>query len=461
MKRHFFNLILLIAATIMSISCEKYGENDAEINKEANSRLTIRTRAAANVEGTEEAKVSYPINIYIFNSNNTCTAMTTIADKEAQMSLKLPEGNYTVYAIAGADNEKYELPTKENATKESIIKLKEGQTHGDLMTAHNTVNLIYGEDNTLTLSLSRKVMLLETVTISQVPSSVTAVSVTVSPLYDNLLLNGTCNGENGLQTVNLTKEGETGTWKNSCNTYLLEASGPATIKVALTTNSGTKSYSYSSTDELKANHKINISGTYTSDGISLNGTITGATWEDTKNITFTFDENGSTTEEKPDTGGEETGDESTEGNAPKAGTLYKGAYVLKSEKSGSSTTVTLMSTEYKDKLSFTEGDQASIKTATDAAITELSVDGITGWRLATLDEMKYIKENLDAINSHLKDNGKPVFEIESGALIYLYYCLSDNQIITYNPYLDKTSTSPGSDKATLVLRAFATVTITN
>lgn len=451
MKRHFFNLMLLIAAAIMSISCEKYSENDAEINKEANSRLTIRTHAAANVEGTEEAKVSYPINIYIFNSNNTCTAMTTIADKEAQMSLKLPEGNYTVYAIAGADKEKYELPTKENATKESIIKLKEGQTHGDLMTAHNTVNLIYGEDNTLTLSLSRKVMLLETVTISQVPSSVTAVTVTVSPLYDNLLLNGTCNGENGLQTVNLTKEGETGTWKNSCNTYLLEASGPATIKVALTTNGGTKSYSYSSTDELKANHKINISGAYTSDGISLNGTITGATWEDTKNITFTFDENGSTAEEKPDTGGEETS-----GNAPKAGTLYKGAYVLKSETSGGSTTVTLMSPKGKYGLKFDAENTESVKSAIDEGLSELGSKEIQGWRLPTKEELIYIKENISTIRETLlslpeRDN---IITNE-----FFYYLKDDGGISLYNPDTTK-ETGFVSDKSTHNLRAFATVKFT-
>lgn len=456
MKKHFFYLILLVIASVVSVSCEKYSEDDVEINKEANSRLTIRTRAAANAEGTEEAKVSYPVNIYIFNSSNTCAAVTTISTEESQMSVKLPEGNYTVYAIAGADNEKYELPTKENAAKESIIKLKEGLTHGDLMTAHNTVNLIYGEENTLTLSLSRKVMLLETVTISQVPSSVTAVSVTVSPLYDNLLLNGNYDGENGLQTVNLTKEGDTGTWKSNCNTYLLEASGPATIKVALTTNGGTKSYSYSSTDELKANHKINISGTYTSDGISLNGTITGATWEDTKNITFTFDENGSTTEEKPDTGGEETGDESTEGNAPKAGTLYKGAYVLKSEASGSSTTVTLMSLKEKTALIFTEGDIESIKSAINKGISELAAPEIQGWRLPTKEEITYIKDNINFIHEKMSVISEKDYLITD----QFFYFSNDGNISLYNPEQNR-EINPSPGKKSYTLRAFNTIVISN
>lgn len=452
MKKHFLNLIVLIAAAMTVISCEKYNEDNTEISKEANSRLTIRTHAAASGEGSEEVKISYPVNIYIFNGSGTCTAVTTIGTEDTQMSLKLPEGSYTVYAIAGADAENYELPTKENATKESVIKLREGKTHSDLMTAQNTVNLAYGEENTLTLSLSRKVMLLETVTINNVPQNVTAVSVTVSPLYENLLLNGNYNGENGLQTISLTKEGETGTWKSNSSTYLLEASEAATIKVALTTTGGTKSYSYSSADELKANYKINIIGTYTNDGISLNGTIAGATWEGTKDITFSFDESGSTTEDKP-----ETGDGEASGNAPEAGTLYKGAYVLKSEKSGGSTTVTLMSTEYKDKLSFMKGDQTSMKTATDAAITELAVDGIDGWRLPTLQETEYIRNNITAINKGLSDNSQPA--LLTGQ--YLHYFLTDEgNISTISLDDGRQVEEPSPEKPTYILRAFTTVMFT-
>lgn len=48
--------------------------------------------------------------------------------------------------------------------------------------------MAYGEENTLTLSLERKVMLIENVSIKNVPSNVIAVNVTISPLYENLLL---------------------------------------------------------------------------------------------------------------------------------------------------------------------------------------------------------------------------------------------------------------------------------
>lgn len=48
--------------------------------------------------------------------------------------------------------------------------------------------MAYGEENTLTLSLERKVMLIENVSIKNVPSNVIAVNVTISPLYENILL---------------------------------------------------------------------------------------------------------------------------------------------------------------------------------------------------------------------------------------------------------------------------------
>lgn len=56
------------------------------------------------------------------------------------------------------------------------------------MAAKNNVTLAYGEENTLTLSLERKVMLIENVSIKNVPSNVIAVNVTISPLYENILL---------------------------------------------------------------------------------------------------------------------------------------------------------------------------------------------------------------------------------------------------------------------------------
>lgn len=458
MKNNILFAVLFFVTSLSLVSCEKYSEDESESNQEANSTLVVRTRAAAENGDGEEAKISYPVNVYVFNSNDKCVAVSTLADETTQMELKLAEGNYSVYAIAGADESGYELPTKDNATKETVISLKDGKNHVDLMAAESSVNLTYGEENTLTLSLKRKVMLLETVMISGVPTTVTAVSVTISPLYENILLNGSYSGDNGSQTIELSEGTDGTTWSNTCNTYLLEASGTAAIKVSFTTASGVISYSYSSTDELKANYKININGTYAGGDLTLKGTVTGATWEGTKNINFSFDESGSTKDETK-SGEDETNGSNDSGNetakdAPAVGSIYNDCYVLKSETSNGTTTVTLMSTGYKDKLSFTSGDQSSMKTAVDKAISELSVSGIDGWRLPSLTEITYVKDNLSTINANLEANGKDRVLYSN----YYHYYLTDESTISVIDLKDGyTIESTSSGKSSYILRAFTTV----
>ena len=448
-NQQILKLVFLLTAVVTFFSCEKYNADEGIEAKEANSTLIVRTRAATadGTDSQDEAKVSYPVNVYIFDAESKCIELDVIASEDEELSLKLPEGNYDVYAIAGANEEDYDMPTKENATKDAVIALRDGHKHGDLMTAHSSVTLGSEESNTLTLSLERKVMMLETVTMSNIPDDVTGVSLTISPLHESLLLNGNYSSETGSYTVNLTKGSDGSTWKNTESAYLLEAVGMATFKVTLTRADGLNhSYSYSCQDELKANYKINISGTYKEDDIAIKGTITGATWAGTIDVDFTFN-NGVIDDNIPD-------------YAPTVGTLYKDCYVLKSETSGNKTTVTLVTTSYKDKLAFEEGNQESMKTAVDAGIAELAVDEIEGWRLPTLEELKYVKDNKDYINQRLEQYDKPIFSIEDfyGAFSYFY---SDSGIIkSYCPYRGDTNNSPGSENEHLILRAFATVVFT-
>lgn len=149
-----------------------------------------------------------------------------------------------------------------------------------------------------------------------------------------------------------------------------------------------------------------------------------------KNINFNFDESGSTTDVSTDTDkdGEEGQDDKEEtdetitGNAPQAGTLYKGCYVLKTEQIGGGTKVTLMSIGSAKGLVFINNDQASIKQAIEHKIDSIAAktDGIEGLRVPALEELKYIKDNVDAINDNLDNLGKDRFLIGSGTL-YSYY----------------------------------------
>lgn len=457
----FIKAVMLLFAVITFASCEKFNEDEVVENKEANSTLIVRTRAAANdgTEGGTESIISYPINIYVFDESNECVAVSTLSSADDELSLKLPEGMYDVCAVAGASADSYELPTQETATKETVLTLKDGQKHGDLMTANNTVTLEYGGTNTLTLALERKVMLIESVTINNVPASVSNVSVGISPLKANLLLDGNYSGENGTSKIELTEDVDGSTWKNTDGVYLLEAVGRPTVEVTFTINGETVSYSYTCDRELKANHKVFITGTFTGDGIEMTGSISGVEWAEDEEIVFDF--GGMESGETDDNGDVESGDV-VQGQAPEAGTLYKGCYVLKSEESETNTVVTLMSPKDFNEWTFDVDDQTSIRSEMNAALLELKIPEISGWRLPTLAELEYIgkEKNYENINDKIKKlNESLTDKIKTIQISGNSYFYDDGEIKSYNVVTNRSTTI--TNGKTSILRAFATLTFTN
>lgn len=457
MKHKLFKMPVLLLAVLALFSCEKFTEDEAFGGKEANSTLVVRTRAAQGDAAGTEGEVSYPVNVYVFDDADACVAVQQIASGEDELSLPLPEGTYSVYAISGADAAAYELPVEENATKDAAITLKSGHTHGDLMTANSNVTLAYGEENKLTLAMARKVMMLESVTINNVPAGVTAVAVSVSPLHKNITLDGSYSGDGYEYTATLAREGETDAWKSTGAVYLLEASGSATVKVSFTAGGKIHSYSYLCPQTLAANHKVNISGAYSGDGVTMTGTITGATWDEPINITFSFNDEGETETVEPG----EDGDGQVE-EQPVVGQLYKGCYVLREiqPEQGSGKAYTLMSAKCLDKLTFADGE---VETAINNGIAQLAVSDITGWRLANVDEITYVRAHYSEIESIFNDlliKDEDVSEFNTDRVNYYYEdaegkiktCKLRNQTLFPNEPL-----SGSSD----ILRAFTTITIQN
>ena len=203
MKKFIQSVFMMSALASCFLSCEKmtFPENGEMNEGETNSLLQVRTRTID--EGTE---VSFPVNVYVFKGEK-CVALQTLTDENHPLSIALTEGDYSVYAIGGASAENYILPSQEDATPSMAIALQAGKSHGDLMAAKSNVTLVDGGTNTLTLALERKVMLLQNVTLNNIPSAATAVSVTISPLWQQLE-GTTYTGEEGTTTIALTKQSD-------------------------------------------------------------------------------------------------------------------------------------------------------------------------------------------------------------------------------------------------------------
>lgn len=405
--------ILCFFACEKAVSLEDY--TDA-----ANATLYVRTMA---VSTSEEEDISYPIQVYVF-SGQKCAALQTIADESQTLSIPLVEGNYSVLAIGGASSDTYSLPTQANAAPSMEITLQEGKSHADLMLAKSNVTLVDGGTNTLTLAMERKVMQLQSVVLEGIPSAATAVSVTISPLWEKL--NGTdFVGETGALTVALTKETGSRTWKLANSQYLLPPSdSPTAITVNVVKSEGTSSYTYNTAEQLEEGYKINIEGTYTEAiGVTLGGTITGSAWKGEKNISFEFNESGSTGVEDENTGneggageGESTEEETpVKGDIPAVGSIYQSCYVLSVSKTDGTAEVLLLSPNpkvmsYADKIA----SDAALA-AIDAALPDCAVDGISGWRLMTEEEANIVLQHRTSIPNFDK-SGKYLYTNAEGKL---------------------------------------------
>lgn len=396
--------ILMMGVIVWCLmACEKMTLPEHE--GEANSSLQVCTRIG---EGNEGAVINYPVYVYVFKGED-CVALQTISSESQMLNIALTEGTYSVYAIGGASEENYVLPTQETATPSMAITLKEGKSHGDLMMAKSNVTLVDGGTNTLTLGMERKIMELKSVVLNNIPSAATAVSVTISPLWQQL--EGITYAEQeGEATIALTKQENERTWTLANTQYLLPPSGNTlTIAVNIVTPNGTKTYTYNSTEALESAGKLNIQGTYTEAvGVTLTGTITGATWKSEKTISFEFNESGSQTADTNtgndsgndnNTGNENNNNDIITGTIPTVGSTYQTCYVLAVTDKGSYSEVLLLSPNQKViDLTSTGITASEAMNLAQAAIPECSVSGINDWRLMTKAEAEIIRKDHNVPN---------------------------------------------------------------
>ena len=360
-----------------------------------NSVLQVRTRSGGSAG--EEATVAYPIAVYVF-AGEECKAVQTIGDEGQTLNIPLVEGTYTVYAIGGASSSDYVLPTTDDAAATSAIALREGPSHGDLMAAQATATLTDGGTNTVTLGLTRKTMLIQSVVVKKVPTAATAVSVTIAPLWQALTVSGTFATAGTSSTIALTRQEDNRTWTNNTSVHLLPPSSqPASVSVNITIGGTTKTYTYSCSDQLEAGYKINIDGTYTEAvGVNLTGTITGATWLGERTISFEFDESGSSTSEpsEPNEPSDPSDPSEPSSDFPAVGDTYQGCYVLAVtvDDGGESAELTLLS----------PNEQAATTTGNaDAALAALGAVGISDWAVPTKAQMQLVEAKLLADDASL------------------------------------------------------------
>ena len=415
MKKTFVISVAAICGMMTLCSCRGDVMNDYEQEAGATSLLHVFTRSGDGP--TVDENVPTPVSLYVFNASGRCVKVLPDVTQNALVAVQ--GGTYGVYALAGADAAHYDLPSEDDASTTSVISLKAEETQGDLMASHESVTVADAAEKNLTLTLTRVVSGIKQITIKKVPAAVTAVSVSVDPLYQAFRLDGTYSGTGGSCSVALTEEADGTTWsysEESGSVFLMPSDGMPTITVSFTSADGTTRYSYTAAKQLEANHKLTIDATYTEQAkLSVTGTITGSEWDDDTAITFEFDETNASGESSGgetggETGGGETGGGETGGGEtgsggtsqsitlPEVGTIYRTCYVLAHV---DETHVLLLAPKSKAGVVVTGDANETIKAKMMEQLAEWNVDGISSWGLVNQENAKLICSKSSFINQHI------------------------------------------------------------
>jgi len=401
MKKNF--VILAAVGSVMGLSgCSEQVNNDVILEEitwgipENQGVLRVQTRSETS---PQEGMV------YVFDSKGTCVKVLSTDEGGQLAATQLPVGTYSAYAIGGDDLSAYTLPDLEGAAASSVISVAEGKVMGDLFMKTATVTLTAGNASNLALELERQVLQLKEVTIKQVPADVTKVEVSISPLHQGVMLDGTPSEGQTSLTLALSKHADNTTWGNGTNQpYCFPSDGEPTITVSFTRTSGVKRYSYQASEAFEANHQVVLEGTYSEEQDALlSGSLTARAWDAEKSMPFEFNEENLVTVPKEE---------------PIAGQTYKGYYVI-SVNSTNNTAVLLSKTQYNKIDSSGKMDQKA------SEIEKPTGEGIScgEWRLPTVDECR----------NFLEDES-----IEGKLYNIFYYCNNEN-----NP--NRLSVSKSSD----------------
>ena len=390
--------------TLSSCSEEVFNSAVPEPAEEREGQLRIATRG--------DVETPLQTRLYIFNDAGQCIQLLSPDEHEQFVTTSLTAGTYDLCGIGSKDFSNFVLPTVEEATPTTEVIVATGKQRGDLLIGHEQITLEDGDRENIDIQLERKVTHVTSIVIHEVPNDVEHVSVSITPMYKKLLLNGTLEDPTGTYTVNLTDLGS-GDWEAAPDEMILPSDGHPTIQ------------------SINANTNVTLEGTFVGQkGIVLTATMTPQSWNSTpQDITFDFDEH------------------------PIAGQTYQGYFVVANDPTNR--TATLLS---QNRVNFTapEGNtQADWLPVLNSAMNSLEKPSFATatdyWRLPTATECTIFSRNTNYVMTFSEENGySPFFfcldgttlkwgvsaKTESGITFYAENSL--NKYVVLRPVIDIT-----------------------
>ena len=312
--------------------------------------------------GDSNVDIPSPLTIYAVNADGLVEKRASVTEEGAtSVNLSLVSGDYTFYAIAGADAGNDDVPENNMVTAEN------GYFTKPVMRC--TKNATVDDETELPLTLSYAVAAVD-FTLNNISSDVKAVSVKLGALRESMNLAGEYAGTT-TATLDLTKQSDGTTWKSAVAYVFPSVSAPTTLTITQTMTDDTKqSYTASYNAKLLAGTPYHFSGTGANvTNQELTVTVTSEGWGDAIDEELVLTPIGS---------GDGTGAIDTDGETflvsampTESGIVFEGHV-----------------------LAYLDGDKGLLYAKQDCTqdqIAEYSEGDITGWSVPTLEQYNNIK----------------------------------------------------------------------
>ena len=343
--------------------------------------------------GDSNVDIPSPLTIYAVNADGLVEKRASVTEEGAtSVNLSLVSGDYTFYAIAGADAGNDDVPENNMVTAEN------GYFTKPVMRC--TKNATVDDETELPLTLSYAVAAVD-FTLNNISSDVKAVSVKLGALRESMNLAGEYAGTT-TAILDLTKQSDGTTWKSAVAYVFPSVSTPTTLTITQTMTDDTKqSYTASYNAKLLAGTPYHFKGTGTSiSNHDLTVNVTAEAWDNAIDEELVL---------TPIGAGDGTGSIDTDGE-----TFLVSAMPTES------------GIEFEGHvLAYLDGDKGLLYAKQDCAqdqIAEYSEGDITGWSVPTLEQYNQIKSQ----NTSLAAFAKLIKDMSGKAYPYNDYFYIDD-----------------------------------
>ena len=353
-KKGAQTFIIVSFLCLLVSSCQKISE---ETIGQESQILKVKARSAENTQ------IEYPLYLYAFDKEGTCSASQTVQQAGDTIGLKLTSGEYRIVAIAGVKGG-YVLPQKVHALEEIVLQSTQGATTPMMMGKADVK--VGNKPTSLNITLSYAVSSIS-VALNGIPNDVSGVQFTLSPMYGSVTMNGEYGQE--AKKIEIPCQMATDSIWRANTIYTFPGSGNETVfSILLTSKDGKQAtYAYTYKGKPEANRPFNISGNY-SGGVMVGSDFIIDGWDTSNDVELDYGTSptqGNTSDNNSNT------DETIE-----VGSIWNNGIVVKAE----GREVLLMST-----------DQWYATTSeVEGILQDYNAEG-TGWYVPTYEEAQLLK----------------------------------------------------------------------